>query len=247
MSISQNSTPSSIPNSTENSTKLLYLSDTYLFEANAQIVDIFQHESQTILVLDQTIFYPAGGGQPSDVGFISNQNGKFEVVKTIFNPNGQVWHIGNFVSGILSVGESVKLEIDKEKRLLNSKNHTAGHLIDLAIESLNLAFIPVKGYHFPVGAYVEYSGNLDLDNAKFAEMLEQKVNEIITQNPKISFEMTNTKHESGKVERIMHIENYKSCPCGGTHIAQTSEIGKIKIRKVKNNKGNIRISYELFK
>lgn len=241
MSISQNS----IPNSTENSTKLLYLTDTYLFETNAQIVDIFEHESQTVLVLDQTIFYPAGGGQPCDVGFISNQNGKFEVVKTVFNPSGQVWHLGDFTNGNFEIGEIVKLEIESEKRLLNSKNHTAGHLIDLAIESFNLGLIPVKGYHFPVGAYVEYSGNLDLENAKFTEILEQKVSQIIQENPKISFEMTKTKHESGKLERIIRIENYKNCPCGGTHIAKTCEIGKIKIRKIKNNKGNIRIGYEI--
>ena len=88
-------------------------------------------------------------------------------------------------------------------------------------------------------------GILWTESLKFGEILEQKVSQIIQKNPKISFEMTNTKHESGKLERIMHIENYKSCPCGGTHIAQTYEISRIKIRKIKNNKGNWRISYEI--
>jgi Ser-tRNA(Ala) deacylase AlaX len=229
----------------QNPTNLIYLNDTYLFEGLAQIVKIFEHESQTVLILDQTIFYPQGGGQPSDIGFIINQNGKFEVTKTVFEPSGQVWHLGNFISGNFEISETVKLEIDKEKRVLNSKNHSAGHLIDLAIESLNLNLEPAKGYHFPVGAYVEYSGDLNIENTKFAEILEQKVNEIIQENPKISFEMTNSKHESGKPERIMHVEGYKSCPCGGTHIKNLAEIGQITIKKVKKNKGNIRISYQL--
>lgn len=225
-------------------TNLLYLTDTYLFESSARIMDIFQHENQIVLVLDQTIFYPAGGGQPSDVGFISNQNGKFEVVKKVFS-NGQVWHLGNFVTGKLEIGESVKLEIDSPKRILNSKNHTAGHLIDLAIESLNLPLIPIKGYHFPAGAYVEYSGDLEFENDKFSKILEQKVNEIIDQNPKISFSFDNSQHESGKPMRIMEVVGFKSCPCGGTHLQSTLEIGKIIIKKVKNNKGNLRISYEI--
>lgn len=171
------------------------------------------------------------------------------MVKTVFN-NGQVWHLGNLVAenlalGKLEIGESVKLEIDSPKRILNSKNHTAGYLIDLAIESLNLVLTPVKGYHFPVGAYVEYSGNLNLDNAKFGEILEQKVNEIMATNPKISFSFDNSQHESGKPMRIMGVKGFKSCPCGGTHLQSTLEIGKIVIKKVKNNKGNLRISYQI--
>jgi Ser-tRNA(Ala) deacylase AlaX len=153
--------------------------------------------------------------------------------------------LGNFISGKLEVGEKVKLKIDSQKRLLNAKNHTVGHLIDLAIESLNLPLIPLKGYHFPVGAYVEYSGNLEIENAEFAQILKQKVNQIIATNPKISFNLSNFQHTSGKPMRIMEVEGYKSCPCGGTHIRSTVEIGQIKIRKIKNTKGNLRISYTI--
>lgn len=224
------------------STNLLYLHDTYLFESNASIINILAHENQTVLILDQTIFYPQGGGQPSDVGFITSVNGNFEVQKTIFE-QGQVWHLGQFIRGKFEIGEVVELKIDQQKRLLNSQNHTAGHLIDLAIEKLALPLTPVKGYHFSEGAYVEYAG--ELASLDIADKLEQKVNEIIEQNPKISFELQESKHESGKPMRIMKVEGYKSCPCGGTHVKSTLEIGQIKIRKIKNNKGNIKISYQI--
>jgi len=246
-------------------TNLPYLNDTYLFESGAKILNIFQHElseypqprkprgednpqlasinKEVCLILDQTIFYPQGGGQPSDVGFILSSNGNFEVTKTIFNPDGQVWHLGYFVSGNFEIGQDVVLKIDQQKRLLNARNHTAGHLIDLAIESLELSLVAVKGFHFPIGAYVEYSG--ELENLDIAEKLEQKVNEIIQQNPKINFELQESKHESGKPMRIMNVEGFKSCPCGGTHVKSALEVGKISIKKIKNNKGNIRISYQI--
>ena len=61
----------------------------------------------------------------------------------------------------------------------------------------------------------------------------------------ISFELQESKHESGKPMQIMKVEGYKSCPCGGTHVKSMLEIGQIKIRKIKNNKGNIKISYQI--
>ena len=221
---------------------MLYLHDTYLFESNASIINILAHENQTVLILDQTIFYPQGGGQPGNIGFITSLNGNFEVQKTIFE-QGQVWHLGQFTRGKFEIGQVVELKIDQQKKLLNSQNHTAGHLIDLAIEKLALPLTPVKGYHFPDGAYVEYSG--ELASLDIADKLEQKVNEIIEQNPKISFELRESKHESGKPMRIMKVEWFKNCPCGGTHVKSALEVGKIIIKKIKNNKGNIRISYQI--
>jgi Ser-tRNA(Ala) deacylase AlaX len=227
-------------------TKLKYLQDTYLFEDAAKVLDVFSAESEDpslfVVILDQTIFYPQGGGQPSDTGFMESQNSKFEVTKSSFDPNGYVWHFGHFLGEKFKVGEEVKLQIDSQKRLINAKNHTSGHLIDLAIEKLGWNLKPVKGYHFPEGPYVEYAGELeDLENS--AKILEKTLNEIITANPKISFHFEDGKHSSGKPMRIMSVEGFSDCPCGGTHISSTDQLKYVTIKKIKNNKGNLKISY----
>jgi Ser-tRNA(Ala) deacylase AlaX len=235
--------------SKQTQTKLKYFQDTYLFQSKAVLVDIIQEESfadKQILILDETIFYPQGGGQPSDTGFIFNNDKTviFEVEKTLFNPDGQVWHIGNFTQGKFQIGDEIILEIDEQKRRLNSKNHTAGHLIDWAIESLDLGLKANKGFHFPEGSYVEYQGEIE-NTEEILKQIENRANEIILENPKIEFVFENSQHESGKPMRIMKVEGYKNCPCGGTHIKEVNEIGKIQIRKIQAKKGNVRISYQV--
>jgi len=250
----------SISNNSQNlpETKLLYLNDTYLFESTAILLDVIESENfagKQILVLDQTIFYPPsfysaaffdkntqGGGQPSDTGLIEGSGRSFEVEKVVFNPNGLVWHIGNFLNGKVEVGEEVNLKINQEKRLINSKNHSSGHLLDWAIESLNLPLKANKGYHFPDGPYVEYAGELEITE-DLKSKIETKANEIISQNIAISFVMENGKHESGKPMRIMQVGGFADCPCGGTHIRNSAEIGTIKIRKITKKSGMIKISY----
>lgn len=238
-----------MPKSKNRETKLKYFEDSYLFQSQATLLDIIQGENfpdKQILILDETIFYPQGGGQPSDVGFISSLDNSavFEVEKTLFNPEGQVWHIGNFTKGELKIGDQVTLQIDEAKRRLNAKNHTTEHLIDWAVESLGLNLKATKGYHFPNGAYVEYQGEAG-DKEELARQIENKANQIIADNPKIEFIFEDSKHQSGKPMRIMKVEGYQNCPCGGTHVKEVSEIGKVEIRKIKAKKGKVKISYQV--
>ncbi len=239
-----------MPISKNSETKLKYFEDTYLFQSQATVLDIIEDGNfpdKQILILDQTIFYPQGGGQPSDTGIIESKDGNFvfKVEKVAFNSNGQVYHIGEFIKNKFKIGESVKLKIDKEKRVLNAKNHTAGHLIDWTVESLNLNLKAKKGFHFPQGSYVEYQGELSEDKEELAKKIEKRANQIISENPKIEFVFENNKHESGKPMRIMKIEGYQNCPCGGTHVKEAKEIGILTIRKIKAKKGNIKISYQV--
>jgi alanyl-tRNA synthetase len=235
----------SIPQNSEE-TKLKYLEDTYLFQYKAKVVDIFMQEDKTVIVLDETIFYPQGGGQPSDFGYINNSNGKFEVQKTIFRPEGVVWHIGQFLEGSFKIGQEVDLQINEIKRIINAKNHSAGHLIDWVIEDLEIVIKPVKGYHFEDGPYVEYEADLEIDEM-LQQKIEDKANQLIQADLEIDFYFEEKKHESGKPMRIMKVKGYQNSPCGGTHVKRTSEIGMIKIRKIKAKKGVIKISYQIQK
>ena len=141
-------------------TKLLYLEDFTRLECDAKIVERSQENGKEILILDATVFYPQGGGQPYDTGVIESASGRFLVEEVRFM-DGAVRHIGHFEWGELVIGDTVQCHVDAERRLLHSRIHSAGHLVDLAVAELGLPWTPGKGYHFPQGPYVEYAGNLN--------------------------------------------------------------------------------------
>jgi Ser-tRNA(Ala) deacylase AlaX len=231
-------------------TELKYLTNSYLFQDNAKITNIDTDEYGTFIILDSTIFYPQGGGQPSDKGYITAQNSsnseaaEFEVVKCIFDGE-DVRHYGMFTSGSLEVGESVNLSIDQELRITHIKYHSAGHFIDYAIGQLKPDWQCTKGHCFPNGAYMEYIGEYDNSEAIRAA-IEDKVNEIIQSKPTIDFKLVeDVKHLSGKPQRIMKIEGYPDMPCGGTHVSSSEQIGKVTIRKIKKTGETFRVSYSV--
>lgn len=137
-------------------TKLIYLQNPNLFSTKAKVLEILKTEDTWQVLLDQTIFYVQGGGQPSDTGVIKNLTGKFEVAKVFRGQDDKILHSGNFTNGNFQIGQKVELIVDEAKRYLHSRIHSAGHLLDLAIKNSGLNWIPMKGFHFVAGSYVEY-------------------------------------------------------------------------------------------
>ncbi len=234
-------------------TQKMYLDNVYQFElSDAQIVEVLEYENQKALLLDKTIFHPQGGGQPSDIGKITGKDFEMEVVK-VKEIEGKVLHIGN-IKGNASINELVSLSIDKEKRILCTKIHSAAHIIDTAIINCGYNLIPVKGYHFPEGPYVEYIGNAPEDLEKFKQDVELKIKEIIQGNadvkkitlPKneaIKYTKLAEKFPEGTMVRLITYDGSFYNPCSGTHIEKTSEIGNIIIKKVRKEGSNIRVVY----
>lgn len=234
-------------------TKLLYLNDTYLFKARAKFIVIKENDKGIAIILDQTIFYPQGGGQPADTGKIISGNSEFTVTDVRLDGEGFVWHFGTFNSEMFDEGEEVSLEIDKDKRILNARLHSAGHLLDCAVSKLKLQSLkPTKGFHFPQGPYVEYDGIVE-DNQALIPVLESAINELIEENLTTATENLSPDEAKiqgiwappGKSARVVRFNGYEHCGCGGTHINEASEIGKIQIRKIKSKKGTTRISYAI--
>ena len=223
----------------------------------AQIIDVIKTEDgKTCIILDQTIFYPQGGGQPFDQGTIKNEIALFNVNEVRFK-DGIVYHFGNFESGSLNPGKSVTLMVDKPRRLLNSRNHSAGHLVDLALYNLNKFMNPAKGYHFPEGAYVEYEGTLEeQERNELIKPLQAEINKIVHASLPIEIQLVTKKQledkskfipddlPTNKPTRIMTVQGYMAIPCGGTHVTNTKDIG-LTINKIRNKKGNLRISYSV--
>lgn len=239
-------------------TELIYMTDMFQLEEQATIIDVINwHDDGLALILDRTIFYPQGGGQPYDTGFIKSASGSFKVEEVRFK-EGIVYHIGILEKGAFNKGDKVILQVDQERRMRNSKNHTAGHVIDIAMSNVGMKLTPARGYHFPQGAYVEYLESLEeRERDQLLPKLQEEINSILGQKLSVSVRMVSAEElqqtaqfvpdyiPKDKPSRVMIIQGYYAIPCGGTHIANVGDIERLKIEKIKNKKGNLRISYSI--
>lgn len=232
-------------------TELIYMSHMDLLTCEAIALDVQENEDRTTIILDQTVFYPQGGGQPYDTGLIRSETGEMNVEEVRF-VDGHVHHIGT-ISGNITPEQKVKCTIDVKRRELHSRIHSAGHVLDMAIQSLELSWIPGKGFHFPEGPYVEYNGAYDKDIQELKNVIEEKMNSFVTNTPTtIQFMDTEEMKKIGlnvpeylpedKPSRVVFYGEF-GVPCGGTHVSNLQDIGKITIRKIKQKKGKIKISY----
>lgn len=244
-------------------TKLLYLHDFSLITCESEVVDALHEEGRDIVILDQTVFYPQGGGQPYDKGVIENSNSKF-IVEEVRFIDGLVKHTGHFEKGSFVKGDKVVCLVDEQRRSLNSRLHSAGHIVDMAIHEIKLDWIPGKGFHFPEGPYVEYAGSLEgvdpdligVDTEKLKIDVETLCNKFITHGMDVKIEfmdqdqMKKVCHfvpdyiPEGKPGRVILFGDF-GVPCGGTHVSNLSQIKNMTIRKIKNNGGSIRVGYDV--
>lgn len=236
-------------------TKLLYLEHMSALEDEAVVAEVLEENDKQVVVLDQTTLYPQGGGQPYDTGVISNDSGRF-ITEQVRYSEGVVKHIGSFDNGSFQKGDKVKLVVDHDRRLLNSRLHSAGHLVDMAVYKSEPNWIPAKGYHFPDGPYVEYSGTLEESEKEqlikdLDQTIDEKIKEAIpvtvlfvekNELPKYCRHVPDNIPE-GKPTRLVLFGDF-GVPCGGTHVNNLSEIKSASIRKLKGS-GTIKVSYDV--
>ena len=236
-------------------TKLVYLEDMSLVAARARVFSSAEEEGRSVVVLDETIFYPQGGGQPYDQGVITTASARFLVEEVRF-VEGIVRHIGKYEAGTFSVGDEVECLVDSVRRELHARLHSAGHIIDLAVHSLGLSWIPGKGFHFPQGPYIEYAGDLAAagDGESLRKKIEEKAQEIVNQASEVTVrfmpkeEMHMVCHSvpdylpSHKPTRVV-MYGVEGIPCGGTHVSNLGKVGHITIRKIKKEKDALRVAY----
>lgn len=236
------------------STQLSYLEHMHDLEADAYVERLDKQNGRDVVYLDQTILYPQGGGQPYDTGVIQNEDTKF-IVEEVRFVDGDVLHIGNFEGRPFMQGEDVHIVVDADRRKLNARLHSGGHLVDMAVTKLGLEWIPGKGYHFPDGPYVEYDGELDPEKQEeLRARIEETANELIGQDLPVTCHFVEhdelqrlcrhvpTNLPANKPIRVVQFDDF-AVPCGGTHVASLAEIQHLTITKVKNKNGSIRVGY----
>lgn len=230
-------------------TQLLYLSDTYLFETRANIVVQQQDDKGVYVLLDQT---PQGGGQPFDQGILKNSDFATDVTAVRLIDQEIRHYVNSKVSDNLQ-GQMIQCLLDKNRRLLNARYHTAAHLLGNIVEVLYPNMKAIKGHSFPNEAYVEFQGDGPVDIDKLQESLNQaiaaghrtRIFEIDQAGFEAKYYKLPYEIPDNKAFRVMQIQEFLPVPCGGTHLATTQEINCMDIGKVKTKNGIIRISYRL--
>ncbi|RDI59956.1 alanyl-tRNA editing protein [Microvirga subterranea] len=235
-------------------TTLLFRDDAYLTSSPATVVGITPEGG---VILDRTVFYARGGGQPGDVGAMLRQNGdRIPVTDTVYGADkSQVVHlVGPEAASGLAEGETVDLQLDWARRFRRMRVHTALHLLSVVLP------FPVTG-----GAIGEGDGRLDfdipdagLDKAEITEKLNALIardapvterwitDEELDANPGLVKTMSvKPPRGSGRV-RLVEIEGIDLQPCGGTHVRRTAEIGTVLVTDIeKKGKQNRRVRMSL--
>jgi Ser-tRNA(Ala) deacylase AlaX len=221
-------------------------------------------EASYAVFLDETIFHVRGGGQPFDLGTIAGSDSIiFEVKGVNHDSQNRVAHTGSFkIEGdpAFKPGDRVKIDIDSARRLLNSRLHTAGHILGAATMSLSReGKLPelqeTKANHAPESASVEFRGLID---GKFKDIIQERADEFVKASIPVKIHfwgrqeceakgITQLPEKVGKDEetvfRVIEIAGKESYPCGGTHVSDTSGVGRVIVKRISRQKGISKVSY----
>jgi len=240
------------------STRLLYYEDPYLKEFDAKVMAVKRLNEQVGLVLDKTAFYPAGGGQPADIGVIKGSNGEAKIID-VHMEKETVLHITNQIAGKIDKEGIVKGFIDWDRRYRLMRNHTLAHLMAEAVREATGLPLEVVGSGLDVDkARLDFNcegslGSLLPEIEKVANMAikENRRVEIKTMPRAEAEKHVERFHESLKIlpshvqnVRIVEVENWHACACGGTHVKSTGEIGAAEVLgRMSKGKGVERIEF----
>lgn len=230
--------------------KLVYLTDSYKKTLETEVVEAGVKGNQSWVILKETIFYPEGGGQPSDQGQIKGVYGNLEVTQVTYN-NGRPLHFGK-TGGQFKNGDKVEIEINWLRRYRNMQVHSAGHIIHEAVKGLVPEVEPLEGEH---GKHpnIKYKGIVD---QLLKEQIESKSNEIIFQNLEITSKFVSREELTGmltklpdylpinKQLRVIQLGSFPATPDGGTQVKNTGEVPPISITSINyDESGDSIISY----
>ena len=210
-----------------------------------------------MLVLDRTVFYPTGGGQPGDSGVLRWHGGELAIADTRYGHGGAILHIvaagTDDAPALPAVGDKVQISVDWDRRYRHMRMHTALHLL---------------------GAVLRYGvtgGNIAADRSRLDFDMEETVDKeavttamqaLVDENHPIRCRWITDEELEAQPElvrtmsvkppkgaghvRLLEIEGVDLQPCGGTHLRETGEVGRVRVSKVeKKGKRNRRVYIEL--
>ena len=236
-------------------TELLFRNDAYETRAEATVV---AHTPEGGIVLDGSLFYAKGGGQPGDSGHLEWGENSLKIATAVKTLDGDIALVPAEAARLPDVGTQVTQVLDWDRRHRHMRVHTALHLLSVVIP------LPVTG-----GSISTEKGRLDFDMPEAPsdkETLEAQLNELIDRDLEVHESWITDAELAAKPELVktMSVKPPMGAgqvrligigrdtvqidlqPCGGTHVARTGEIGRVRIGKVeKKGKQNRRVNIHL--
>ena len=233
-------------------TEEIFRDDAYAQSCTANVLEADERG----VILDRTVFYSEGGGQPGDTGTITTADGSsVRVVGTYKDRDGRgILHVLAEGENPLTAGTEVTAEIDWDRRYKHMRMHSCLHLLCSLVDG------GVTG-----GSISVEKSRLDFDLKDVTldkEDLTAGLNRLVEENHCLSASWINDKEMeaqqdlvrtmsvkpptgTGKV-RLMHVEGIDLQPCGGTHVKASGEIGQVRVSKIENKgKHNRRVNIVL--
>jgi misacylated tRNA(Ala) deacylase len=227
-------------------TETLFREDSYLRSCEATVTG----SGDAAIVLDRTVFYPMGGGQPGDTGEISWDGGSARITDTRYGDDGEIRHLTVEGTDLPPPGSTVTATLDWDRRYRHMRMHTALHLLGSVLQ------------------YGVTGGNISADKSRLDFDMEDTVDkeqvsadvqaladgnhavtcrwisdEELAAQPELVRTMSVQPPKGAGQVRLLEIEGVDLQPCGGTHLKSTAEVGRVQIGKVeKKGKRNRRVS-----
>jgi len=230
-------------------TQRLYYHDSFLYDFDAQVVELLQRNGKHAVVLDRTAFYPTSGGQVHDTGkFLLSDKKEVAVVEVADEDDGRIFHLA--VEPV-SVGSRVRGSIDGVRRRDHMQQHSGQHVLSAAF--VRLFQMPTVSFH--MGAE---SCTIDLETAGLSasqiEQAERLANEVGLEDRPVAIRFVELEEarqlglrklppkQTGDL-RLIDIADFDLTACGGTHVRSTGQIGSILVRKTEKVKQGMRVEF----
>lgn len=235
----------------------VYWNDSYRTELVSNITRAVQDEKRYwYIVLDETIFHPKGGGQPSDRGMLRGAGFKFEVRKAMLAANGVIVHWGKTLEGAPKESPADS-KLDWDWRFLMMRRHSAAHLLDHCLAQVAGSNVETLDSWLGDQCYVAYKGQPP--SAKQLAEVETLENQVIKRGASVTSEEVSTEQlkreyaDSPNLQRLpsterlrlVTIEGCRPIACGGTHPRNVSEARSIRIGKLEMVDKGFRIHYDV--
>ena len=206
-----------------------------------EIVDALSDGEKGTVIVDKTTFYGTMGGQEGDIGIIKTADGEFVVETTIHLAGTKIGHVGYVSHGMIKVGDTVSMEVNKENRNLSARNHSATHLLQAALRQVLGTHVEQAGSyvdaerlrfdftHFSALSKEELKQVEDIVNEKIAECLPVVAKNMPIEEARKTGAAALFGEKYGDVVRVVSMGEFSVEFCGGTHVSNTGVISALKI------------------
>lgn len=235
----------------------LYYHDSFLYEFDAKVVEVCEHEGRLAVVLDRTAFYPTSGGQLSDTGRLvpaAEPKAELRVAEVAEDEAGTIYHyLESPPVTPLAKGARVRGTIDPARRRDHMQQHSGQHILSAAF--VRLFNMPTVSFHMGTETCT-----IDLEtkslSAPQVERAERLANQVVMDDRPVKVKFVNLEEaralgvrklpelkSARDLLRLLDILEFDLTACGGTHVHSTGQVGPILVRKTENVKQGVRVEF----